>query len=102
MNPSYGINFEGYKQLGSEKLLQRAKLIKENKSFSKKVSTILNEDAMEKHDFDSQEAHAKIVMGGMWGLKTKSLNVLKKNQKLPMNNLKFLKNILTAGTLTVE
>ncbi len=25
------------------------------------------------HDFDSQAAHAKIVMGGMWGLKTKTL-----------------------------
>jgi len=25
------------------------------------------------HDFDSQNAHAKIVMGGMWGLKTKTL-----------------------------
>jgi hypothetical protein len=25
------------------------------------------------HDFDSENAHAKIVMGGMWGLKTKSL-----------------------------
>ena len=25
------------------------------------------------HDFDSENAHAKIVMGGMWGLKTKAL-----------------------------
>jgi exodeoxyribonuclease-1 len=55
MNSSYGIKFEGYKQLGLETLIKRAKLIKENKNFSKKVSMILNEEAMEKHDFDSQE-----------------------------------------------
>ena len=55
MNASYGINFDVYKKIGLEELCQRAKLIKENKEFSKKVSEILNEEAMEKHDFDSQE-----------------------------------------------
>ena len=55
MNSSYGIKFESYKQLGLETLIKRAKLIKENKNFSEKVSVILNEEAMEKHDFDSQE-----------------------------------------------
>jgi exodeoxyribonuclease-1 len=55
MNVSYGINFDVYKKIGLEELCQRAKLIKENKEFSKKVSEILNEEAMEKHDFDSQE-----------------------------------------------
>jgi len=55
MNASYGMNFDAYKKIGLEELCQRAKLIKENKNFTKKVSEILNEEAMEKHDFDSQE-----------------------------------------------
>ena len=41
MNPSYGINFDNYKQLGIKKLKERAKLIRENKDFTNKVSLIL-------------------------------------------------------------
>ena len=55
MNSSYGINFEGYKQLGLKKIKERAKLIKENKYFANKVSSILDSEAREKQDFDSQE-----------------------------------------------
>ena len=54
MNPSYGINFDNYKQLGVQKLKYRAKLVRENKEFSKKVSTILDDEAREKTELDSQ------------------------------------------------
>ena len=55
MNPSYGINFDNYKQLGINKLKQRAKLIRENKEFAKKVTSILDDDARERQEFESQE-----------------------------------------------
>ena len=54
MNPSYGMNFDNYKQLGIKKLKERAQLIRQNKEFSKKVSTILDDDAREKQELDSQ------------------------------------------------
>ena len=54
MNPSYGMNFDNYKQLGIKKLTERAKLIKANKEFIKKVATILDDDAREKNELDSQ------------------------------------------------
>ena len=54
MNPSYGMNFDNYKQLGIKKLKERAKLIRENKEFAKKVATILDEDARERKELDSQ------------------------------------------------
>ena len=54
MNSSYGMNFDNYKQLGIKKLKQRAQLIKENKEFAKKVSRILNDDARERQELDSQ------------------------------------------------
>ena len=54
MNSSYGMNFDNYKQLGIKKLQERAKLIRENKNFSEKVSRILDEDAREKQELDSQ------------------------------------------------
>ena len=54
MNPSYGMNFDNYKQLGIKKLRERAKLIRENKEFAKKVSTILDDDARERQELDSQ------------------------------------------------
>ena len=55
MNASYGINFDNYKQLGINKLKQRAKLIRENKEFAKKVTSILDDDARERQEFESQE-----------------------------------------------
>ena len=54
MNASYGTNFDNYKQLGIKKLKERAKLIRENKDFSDKVSLILEDDIREKHELDSQ------------------------------------------------
>ena len=54
MNPSYGINFDNYKQLGIKKLKERAKLVRENKEFAKKVATILDEDARERQELGSQ------------------------------------------------
>ena len=54
MNPSYGMNFDNYKQLGIKKLKERAKLVRENKEFAKKVATILDDDAREKQETDSQ------------------------------------------------
>ena len=54
MNPSYGMNFDNYKQLGIKKLIQRAKMIKENKEFAKKIATILDDDARERQELDSQ------------------------------------------------
>ena len=54
MNPSYGINFDNYKQLGIKKLKERAKLVRENKEFAKKVSSILDDDARERKELDSQ------------------------------------------------
>jgi len=54
MNSSYGMNFDSYKQLGIKKLKQRAKLVRENREFKKKVATILDEDARERQELDSQ------------------------------------------------
>ena len=55
MNSSYGMNFDGYKQLGLKKLKERANLIKNNKDFANRVASILDDEAREKQDFDSQE-----------------------------------------------
>jgi len=55
MNSSYGMNFDRYKELGLNKMKERAKLIKGNKEFANKVSSILDDEAREKKDFDSQE-----------------------------------------------
>ena len=54
MNPSYGMNFENYKQLGIKKLKERAKQIRENKEFAKKIAIILDDDARERQELDSQ------------------------------------------------
>ena len=54
MNSSYGMNFDNYKQLGIKKLKERAKLVRENKEFAKKVTAILDDDAREKQELDSQ------------------------------------------------
>ena len=54
MNPSYGVNFDNYKQLGIKKLKQRAKLLRENKGFAKKVATILDDEATERKELESQ------------------------------------------------
>ena len=55
MNASYGMNFENYKKLGLLKLKERAKIIRDNKDFCKKVSEVLDSDVRDKQDFESQE-----------------------------------------------
>jgi len=75
MNPNYAMNFEGYKQLGMKKLIERAEKIKNNEEFSKKVSAILQEEAQEKQDLDSQldvQAEETIYSGGFPDDKTKA------------------------------
>jgi exodeoxyribonuclease-1 len=54
MHSKYGMNFENYKKLGVTKLKERAKKIRENKNFVSKVSAILDEEAREREDTDSQ------------------------------------------------
>ena len=48
MNPKFGENFDGYKQLGMKKLIERAEVLQGNEEFKKKVSKILEEEAEEK------------------------------------------------------
>ena len=55
MNSSYGMNFPGYKELGLITLQERAKLIRKNKEFVNKVMSVLDEEAREKYDSDTQE-----------------------------------------------
>ena len=54
MNPSYGMNFDSYKQIGIKKLRERANLVRKNKEFAKKVALILDEEARERQELDSQ------------------------------------------------
>ena len=55
MNPKYGDKFEEYKIIGSIKLKERAKLIKDNKEFADKISTIKRLEFEEKEQSKSQE-----------------------------------------------
>ncbi len=55
MNPSYGNEFDEYKMIGNDKLMERAKLIRNNEDFSKKVIIIKQEEANEKRQTGSQE-----------------------------------------------
>ena len=82
MNPNYATNFDTYKQLGIKKLNERADKIKNNDEFGKKVSAILQEEAQEKKDLDSQldiQAEESIYSGGFPDDKTKM--ALKEFQK---------------------
>jgi len=54
MSPSYAKNFEGYKQLGADKLIERAEMIRSNKEFKDRIIKILNEEAEEKEALNSQ------------------------------------------------
>ena len=62
MNPSYGVNFDNYKQLDIKKLKQRAKSVRENKEFAKKIATILDEDASERKELDKVEILFKVCL----------------------------------------
>ena len=55
MSPQYGEKFDEYKIIGSSKLKERAKLIRENNEFSEKISTIKRLESEEKEQSKSQE-----------------------------------------------
>ena len=59
MNASYGTNFDNYKQLGLDKLKERAKLIQKNKAFANRVSAILEDDVREKNAASQAEKKAE-------------------------------------------
>ena len=47
MNPKFGENFDGYKQLGMKKLIERAESLRSNEEFKKIVSRILEDEAQD-------------------------------------------------------
>ena len=55
MNPSYGDKFDEYKMIGTAKLQARAELIRENKEFAEKITSIKRSEAEEKEQSKSQE-----------------------------------------------
>ena len=55
MNPSYGDKFDEYKLIGTKKLEERAKIIKNNKSFAEKISSIKRSEVDDKEKNESQE-----------------------------------------------
>jgi exodeoxyribonuclease-1 len=55
MNPSYGDKFDEYKMIGTAKLLARAKLIRENKEFAEKITSIKILEVEEKEQSKTQE-----------------------------------------------
>ena len=55
MNPSYSKQFEEYSIIGIEKLKERAQIIRDNKDFAQKISSIKQEEAEEKQQSKSQE-----------------------------------------------
>ena len=55
MNPSYGNQFDEYKLIGTKKLEERAKMIKNNETFAEKVSSVKRSEIDEKEQTKSQE-----------------------------------------------
>jgi exodeoxyribonuclease-1 len=55
MNSTYGMTFDVYKSIGMKKLQERARSLRGNKDFINKIKSILDDEAREKQDFDSQE-----------------------------------------------
>ena len=55
MNPSYIDHFEEYKIIGTNKLKERADIVRKNKKFAEKVELILRDEAQEKAETKSQE-----------------------------------------------
>ena len=67
MNGNYAKNFEGYKQIGIDKLIERANVIAANKELKERISQILLEEADEKEMLDTnlaQEPEEQIYTGG--------------------------------------
>jgi len=76
MSPDYATKFDTYKQIGLQKLRERAEMIKANEDFAKRVSSILQEEAQEKQDLDSQldlYAEETLYSGGFPDDKTKMI-----------------------------
>ena len=91
MNPNFAVNFDVYKQLGLQKLSERAEKIKQNKDFANKVSAILLEEAEEKQALDSQldiYPEETIYTGGFPDEKTKL--ALKEFQKADWKERLFI------------
>ena len=55
MNPSYGNQFDEYKIIGTKKLEERARLLKNNEAFAEKVSSVKRSEIDEKEQTKSQE-----------------------------------------------
>jgi len=55
MNSSYSEKFDEYKTIGVAKLIERAKIIKDDDQFAEKILTIKRLEAEEKEQFKSQE-----------------------------------------------
>jgi len=55
MNPSYGNQFDEYKLIGTQKLEERAKMIKNNEAFAEKVASVKRSEVDEKEQIKSQE-----------------------------------------------
>jgi exodeoxyribonuclease-1 len=55
MNPSYGDKFDEYKTIGTTKLQTRAELIRKNKEFAEKITSIKRSEVEEKEQSKSQE-----------------------------------------------
>ena len=74
MSPNYASQFDVYKEIGLQKLKERAEMIRANEDFSKRVSAILFEEAQEKKELDSQldlYAEETLYSGGFPDDKTK-------------------------------
>ena len=91
MNPSYGKEFDDYKTLGVDKLSDRAKLIKENKNFSKKIMMIKQEEADEKEQLYGAVSKKEII------------NYFSDNEiKILSDDLKIIKEIRSLGEHIIE
>ena len=74
MSPNYAAKFDFYKEIGLQKLKERAEMIRANEDFSKRVSAILFEEAQEKKELESQldlYAEETLYSGGFPDDKTK-------------------------------
>ena len=67
MSGNYAMKLEGYKQIGIDKLIERANIISANTDFKGRVANILLEEAEEKEMMDGnigQEVEEQIYSGG--------------------------------------
>ena len=81
MNPSFIKNIEPYNAIGMEKLIERAKKIKENKNLAERLSIIKKEEVEEKNQSNQLDKYVEetIYKGGFPNAKD-NLNIQKFNQ----------------------